>query len=128
MCTLYINIKFFLHNLRKQYRSWLFRLGCIFHPSWHYLNHSSICTTGKILIVGNVYTYKESGNVDIVRVLDVYEDGLYIYCTLYFFNENKIITVDQRLDPDDYIIWQIMDNSEFDEIMSRRLDKLMTPD
>ncbi|MBE0654610.1 MAG: hypothetical protein IH594_12470 [Bacteroidales bacterium] len=85
------------------------------------MNHSSICTTGKILIVGNVYTYKENGNVDIVRLLDVYEDGQYIYCTLYFFNENKITTVDQRLNPDDYIIWQIMEDKEFDEIMSRRL-------
>jgi hypothetical protein len=59
--------------------------------------------------------------VDIVRLLDVFEDRQYLYCTLYFFNENKIITVSQRLNPDDYIIWQIMENREFDEIMSIRL-------
>jgi hypothetical protein len=33
---------------------------------------------------------------------------------------NSTDTDSQRLYPDDYIIWQIMDNSEFDEIMSRR--------
>ncbi len=44
-----------------------------------------------------------------------------IYCTLNFFIENEITTVDQRLNPDDYIIWQIMEEKEFDEIMSRRL-------
>jgi hypothetical protein len=61
-------------------------------------------------------------------LLDVVKDKQYLYCTLYFFRENEITTVSQRLNPDDYIIWQILDNTEFDEIMSRRQYNSMTPD
>jgi hypothetical protein len=68
-----------------------------------------------------VYTYKESGYVDIVRLLDVYKDKGYLYCTLYFFSRNKIATVSQILNPDDYAIWRILDNEEYDERMSMRL-------
>jgi hypothetical protein len=63
----------------------------------------------------------ESGFVDIVRLLDVRIDKGSVYCTLYFFTENKIATVSQRLNPDDYTIWRIMDNEEYDERMSRTL-------
>jgi len=121
MCTLWIRIRFFLHCPSKQLKFWFLRLACIFHPSWHYLNHSSICTTGNILRIGKIYTYKESGYVDIVRLLGVFKDGQYIYCTLYFFKEKQITTVDQRINPDDYIIWQIMDEKEYSEIMRNSL-------
>jgi hypothetical protein len=39
----------------------------------------------------------------------------------YFFNENITITVSQILQPDDYVIWRIVDDIEYDEIMSMRL-------
>ncbi|MCJ7446835.1 MAG: hypothetical protein MUO72_04015 [Bacteroidales bacterium] len=52
---------------------------------------------------------------------EVYKDKGFVYCTLYFFCENKIITVSQILQPDAYIIWRIMDDREYDEIMSTRL-------
>ena len=45
----------------------------------------------------------------------------YLYCVLYFFNDNKITTVSHILKPDDYLIWQIFENKEFDEIMSIKL-------
>lgn len=102
-------------------RARLTLLGCLVFPSWHYINHDCVCTSGKVLKVNKIYTYKESGAVDIVRLLDVYKDKGYIYCTLYFFNENKTITVSQILQPDAYIIWRIMDNREFEEIMSIKL-------
>ena len=54
-------------------------------------------------------------------MLDVYQAKGYLYCTLYFFNRNKIATVSQILNPDDYTIWRIMDNGEYDERMSMRL-------
>lgn len=63
----------------------------------------------------------EGGFVDIVRLLDVRIDKGYVYCTLYFFTKNKIATVSQILNPDDYTIWRIMDNEEYDERMSIRL-------
>jgi len=59
--------------------------------------------------------------VDIVRLVDVYCDKGYLYCTLYFFKRNQIITISQVLQPGSFIIWQIMDNREYDEIMSRKL-------
>lgn len=107
--------------MKEKIKGCLLRLGCHFYSSWYYLKHSSICTTGQVLRIGNIYTYKESGHVDIVRVLNVCKVNGYLYCTLYFFEENKIITVDQRLNPDDYIIWQILENREYDEIMSMQL-------
>ena len=62
-----------------------------------------------------------SGYVDIVRLLEVYINKGYVYCTLYFFTKNKILTVSEILNPDDYTIWRIMDNEEYDERMSTLL-------
>jgi hypothetical protein len=71
----------------------------------------------------------EGGYVDIVRLLEVYIDKGYVYCTLYFFIKNKISTVSQILIPDDYTLWRILDNEGYDERMSMRLwqevDKVM---
>ena len=121
MSTLYIEVQFLLHCLRNQLKSWLLRLGCHFISTWHYIKHNSICTNGYILKVNNIYTFKEGNHIDIVRLLNVYKDKNYLYCTLYFFNESKITTVSHIISPDDYLIWQIMENMEYDEIMSRRL-------
>jgi hypothetical protein len=85
------------------------------------LNHSSICTTWKVLRIGKIFPFKESGHIDIVRLLDGFNDKQYIYSTLNFFKENKITNVDQRINPDDYTIWQLIENEEYDELMSRRL-------
>ena len=63
----------------------------------------------------------KGGYVDIVRLLDVHKDKGHLYCTLYFFTRNKITTVSQILNHDDYTIWRIMENEEYDEIMSRKL-------
>jgi hypothetical protein len=61
------------------------------------------------------------GHVDIVRLTEVFTNRGYLFCSIYFFSKNKIITVSQILQPDVYVIWRIMDNWEFDEIMSMRL-------
>jgi hypothetical protein len=119
--TLYIRWKFFLHCQGKSLKGWLLRLGCHFFSTWHCIKHSSICTPGQVLKTKKIYTYVEGGFVDIVRLLDVRIDKGYVYCTLYFFTENKIATVSQILNPDDYTIWRIMDNEEYDERMSIRL-------
>jgi hypothetical protein len=121
MSTLLIRIRFFLHSLRKQLKSWFLQLGCHFFSTWHYLKHRSICTTGQVVKVNNIYTFEEEGVIDIVRLLDVYQANGYLYCILYFFTRNKIVTVSQILNPDDFGIWRIMDNEEYDERMSMRL-------
>ena len=59
--------------------------------------------------------------VDIVRLVAAYNDKDYLHCTLYFFNRNQIITVSQRLQPGAHVIWQIMDDKEYDELMFRIL-------
>ena len=114
-------IQFFIICQLKILKARLNRLGCLVFPSWHYINHNCICTTGKVLKVNRIYAYKESVYVDIVRLLDIYKDKGYLYCTLYFFNNKKTITVSQMLQKDAYVIWRLMDNKEYDEIMSRRL-------
>ena len=119
--TLYYGLEFFIKTKIQSLEYMILRFGCLFQHTWFYFNHSSICTSGQVLKLDSIYAYKESGYVDIVRLLDVVKDNQYLYCTLYFFRENKITTVSQRLFPDDYTIWQIMENKEFDEIMSRRL-------
>jgi|APIni6443716594_1056825.scaffolds.fasta_scaffold254107_1 hypothetical protein len=121
MCTLCIRIRFFLHCLRKQLKFWFLRLACHFFSNWHYIKHNSICTSGYVLKVNNIYTFKEGIHIDIVRLLDVFRDKNFLYCTLYFFNENRIVTVSHIIYPDDYLIWQILENREFDEAMSRKL-------
>jgi len=114
-------LQFFIECQWENLKARLNRLGSLVFPLWYYVNHNCICTSGKVLKINKIYTYEESGCVDIVRLQDVYKNKGYIYCTLYFFNENKTITVSQILQPDAYVIWRIMNNKEFDEIMSMRL-------
>ena len=102
-------------------KAWLLRIGCHFFSTWHCIKHNCICTTGQVVKVNNIYTFVEEGDIDIVRMLDVYQAKGYLYCTLYFFTRNKIATVSQILNPDDYGIWRIMDNEEYDERMSMHL-------
>lgn len=99
----------------------MLKLGCYFFSSWHYLKHGSICKVGQVLKTDNIYTFEADRNADIVRLPDVYKDKGYLYCTLYFFARNKIATLSQILNSDDHVIWRIMENKEFDEIMSSRL-------
>ena len=119
--TLYIKWQFLVHCQKKTFKGWFLKLGCHFFSTWHHLKHSSICTTGQVVKVNSIYTFVEEGDIDIVRMLDVYQAKGYLYCTLYFFTRNKIDTVSQILNPDDYGIWRIMDNEEYDERMSMRL-------
>lgn len=71
--------------------------------------------------MNEIYTYKEGGYVDIVRLIDVHTDKGFLYCSLYFFSKKKITTVSQIMQKNTYIVWRLMDNREFDEIMDRRL-------
>src|SRR5665647_1279503 len=88
---------------------------------WYFIESDSICTTGKVLKINSLYTYKENGYVDIVRLTDVHIERGFLYCSLFFTSKNKIITVRQSLLKDVYIHWRLMDNEEYDELMSRRL-------
>lgn len=119
--SLCVKWQFLLHCQKKTVKGWFLKLGCHYFSTWHYLKYNSICTTGKVVKVNNIYTFEEEGVIDIVRMLDVYQAKGYLYCTLYFFTRNTIATVSQILKPDDYGIWRIMVNEEYDERMSMRL-------
>lgn len=121
MWTLYHRIQFFLRCESRKLIAWSLRYRSIFIPSWYCINHESICTTGKVLKMNEIYTYKEGGYVDIVRLIDVHTDKGFLYCSLYFFSKKKITTVSQIMQKNTYIVWRLMDNREFDEIMDRRL-------
>jgi hypothetical protein len=118
---LYIKGELYLHCLGKLLKGKLLRLGCTFNSKWKYLNHNSICTTGQVLKINNIYTYKEESDIDIVRLTDVHVERGYLYCSLFFFSKNKIITVCQTLKKDATINWRLMANEEFDERMSMKL-------
>ena len=116
-----IKLQFSLNCQIKSLHGLLLRLCCLFIHTWHFVDHDSIRTIGNILKLNDIYTYRENGNVHIVRLIDVYCVNGYLYCSLYFFDRNQIVTVSQKMKPGAYVIWQLMDNKEFDEIMSRKL-------
>jgi predicted thioredoxin/glutaredoxin len=76
-----------------------------------------------VLKINSLYAYQENGFVDIVRVTDVLIERGYILCSLFFTSKNKIITVRHTLKKGTYVLWRLMDNEEFEEIMSRKLWK-----
>lgn len=121
MWLLLIRWHFFLHCRVKSFKGLLLRIGCTFNSGWHHINHNSLCTIGQVLKINKLYTYKEGGVVDIVRLTDVHIERGYLYCSLFFFSKNEIITVRQIMQKDSYIIWYLMENEEFDEAMSMRL-------
>jgi hypothetical protein len=74
-----------------------------------------------VLRLNRIYTYKEGDNVEIVRLTNVHIERRYVYCSLFFFNINKTITVRHIILKDSPVLWSLSDNREFDEIMSIRL-------
>jgi hypothetical protein len=106
---------------KEKIKGCLLRLGCHFFSSWYFIDNNSICTPGKVLRLNKIYTYKEGDNVEIVRLINVHTERRYLYCSLFFFTWNKIITVRQTMQKDTPVIWSLSDNGEFDEIMSIRL-------
>ena len=63
----------------------------------------------------------EGDNLEIVRLTNVHTERRYLYCSLFFFSMNKIITVRQTMLKNTPALWTLSDNKEFDEIMSTRL-------
>ena len=114
-------LRFLYFSLRNQLISWFLRLGCYLFSSWYYIDNDSITTTGKVLKLNRIYIFSEGNNVEIVRLTDVHIERRYLYCSLFFFSSNKIITVRQTMLKDAPILWNLSDNREFDEIMSIRL-------
>jgi hypothetical protein len=74
-----------------------------------------------VVKLDGIYTFKEDGDVDIVRLVDVHLERGYLYCSLFFFSRNKIITVRQTMLKGVPVLWTLSDNREFDEVMSIRL-------
>lgn len=117
-----INYKVRLYNLslKEKIKGFLLRLGCHFFSSWYFIDSDCICTTGKVLKLDGIYTYKEGDNLEIVRLTNVHTERRYLYCSLFFFSMNKIITVRQTMLKDAPVLWSLYDNREFDEVMSIR--------
>lgn len=110
-------------SLKYRLKSWLLRFGCFFHSSWFHIDNDSICTTGKVLRLEKIYTFEEEGNFDIVRLTDVHFERGYFFCSLFFFSKNQIVTVRHTLLKGTKIAWRLLDNKEYDELMSMSLWK-----
>jgi len=121
MLLIYYKVHFFILNLKNRIEGGLLRLCCHFFSSWYFIDSNCICTKGKVLRLNSIYTYREGKNVDIVRLTNVHVERKYLYCSLFFFSSNKIITVRHTVLKDAPVFWSISDNREFDEIMSIRL-------
>lgn len=109
-----------MNSLRKRIKGCFLRLGCYFFSSWYFIESDCICTAGQVLKLNQIYTYKENEYVDIVRLTNVHIERGYLYCSLFFLSKNELITVRHSLLKGVYIIWRLMDNEEFDELMSIR--------
>ncbi|MGE5456812.1 MAG: hypothetical protein ACM3RX_00495 [Methanococcaceae archaeon] len=118
MCTLLIWLRFYHHCFTKTMKGLLFRFGCHLFSSWHHIENDCICTTGNVLKINSIYAYKEGDNVDLVRLTNVHIERRYLYCSLFFFSMNKIITVRQTMLKGAPIHWSLSDNKEYDELMS----------
>jgi hypothetical protein len=118
-----INYKaqFYILQLKERIKGGLLRFGCHFFSSWYFIDNDCICTTGNVLKINRIYTYKEGDNVEIVRLTKVHTERKYLYCSLFFISRNKIITVRQTMLKDAPILWSLSDNKEFDELMSIKL-------
>jgi hypothetical protein len=68
-----------------------------------------------------IYTFKEDEDVDIVRLTNVHIERGYLYCSLFFFSRNKIITVRQKMLKGASVLWSLSDNKKFDEFMTIKL-------
>jgi len=121
MYTLRYRFLLLSQSLKYRVKSWLLRVGCFFHPSWFYIDNESILTIGKVVKLNGVYTFKEDNDIDIVRLTDVRIERGYLYCNLFSFSRNKIITVRQTMLKGASVLWSLSDNKEFDELMSIRL-------
>jgi len=121
MLKINYKVRLYILNLKEQIRGALLRLGCHFFSSWYFINNDCICTTGNVLKINRIYTYKEGDNVEIVRLTNVHTERRYLYCSLFFFSMNKIITVRQTMLKDAPMLWSLSDNKEFDELMSIKL-------
>ena len=121
MMKMNYKVRLYILYLKEQIKGDLLRLGCHFFSTWYFIDNNSICTTGKVLKLNSIYTYKEGDNVEIVRLTNVHIKRRYLFCSLFFFSRNKIITVRQTMLKDAPILWTLSDNREFDEIMSFRL-------
>ncbi|NMC59642.1 MAG: hypothetical protein GYA51_09715 [Candidatus Methanofastidiosa archaeon] len=114
-------VRLYILSLKKKIKGRLLRLGCLFFSSWYFIDSDCISTTGKVLKLDRIYTYKEGDNVEIVRLINVHTERKYLYCSLFFFTMNKIITVRQTMLKDAPVLLSLSDNKDFDEIMSIKL-------
>jgi hypothetical protein len=121
MNNIQCRILLFYHSWQYRVKSWLLRIGCYFHSSWFHIDNASILTTGKVVKFDGIYTLKEDNDIEIVRLTNVHFERGYLYCSLFFFFRNKIITVRQTMLKGAPILWNLSDNKEFDELMSIKL-------
>jgi hypothetical protein len=121
MNTLQFRILHLYHSLMNQVKSWLLRIGCYLHSSWFYIDNISILTTGKVVKLDGIYTFKEDDSIDIVRLTNVHIERGYLYCSLFFFSRNKIITVRHTMMKGASVLWTISDDREYDELISIKL-------
>ena len=102
--TLCIKWHYFLHCQKKTVKGWFLKLGCHLFSTWHCIKCNSICTTGQVLKINNIYNYKEDNDIAIVRLRDIHIERGYLYCSMIFFSKNMIITIRQTLQKDPFII------------------------
>ena len=121
MSILGIKVRFFFRCMKKQIKGWANQLGCYFHSSWYFIKSDCLCTTGQVVKLNHIYTYEDNEQIDIVRLTGVHFERSYLFCSLFFFSKNQIVTVRHTLLKGTQVAWRLLDNKEYDELMSMRL-------
>ena len=75
----------------------------------------------KQMLVNQLRELEEDGVLEIVRLTDVHFERGYLFCSLFFFSKNQIATVRHTLLKGTKVAWRLMENIDYDELMSRRL-------
>jgi hypothetical protein len=113
-------IQFLLWWQRKRFKALLSRLWCLVSPNQYYFNLRCICTENRTIRINSVYCYREGSYLDKAKLLKVRLEKEYIYFRLYLVNKGLTVTVCQISNPDAYSMWKLLDENEYDEIISRR--------
>jgi hypothetical protein len=118
MLKINYKVKFYILHLKERIKGGLLRFGSQLFSKWLIIDNDFICTIGKVLKLNRLYTYEESDYVDIVRLTDVHFEQRFFYLSMFFESKNKIITVRLLLLKGIRILWRLIDNKEFDELIS----------
>jgi hypothetical protein len=117
--TEYYELQYIIWNLRRRLTKAYVCLWSLFSPTLYYISHGCIATSNNVIVVGNVYTYREGTHIFRVLLKKVSKRDNFLYCDILILDLNKTTTVCQLL-TDSYFIWKLFDEIEYETAKGRK--------